>query len=80
MPTEIGKSGVSVDYKDGKAIVSAFDGSVELTVKAAALVNPLLDKVIAKVESGEIDLIKGTDLEKGPVLQVLAALKAEINK
>lgn len=77
---EIGKSGVSVDYKEGKAIVSAFEGAVELTVKAALIVNPALDGFAAKVESGEVDLIKGTDLDKTALLQAIAFIKSEVNK
>lgn len=77
---EVGKSGVSVDYKEGKAIVSAFEGAVELTVKAALIINPALDNLSAKIESGEIDLIKGTDLDKTALLQAIAYVKSEVNK
>lgn len=60
-----------VDYKEGKLIVA---------VKVAAAAVPFLDDCIAKVESGEIDPIKGTDLDKAAMLQVLNALKAEALK
>lgn len=63
--------GVELEYKEGKLVLSA---------EVAAVLNPVLDGYIAKVESGEIDLIKGTDMDKYAALQVLQALKAEVNK
>jgi hypothetical protein len=63
--------GVELEYKEGKLVLSA---------GIAALLNPVLEDYKAKIESGEIDLIKGTDLDKMVVLQVIAALQAEVNK
>lgn len=63
--------GGSLDYKDGALL---------LQIKVAGFILPKLDEIQKKVESGEIDLIKGTDLDKMAVLQVLAAIKAELSK
>lgn len=63
--------GVNLDYKDGKIV---------LTAEVAAMANPVLNALQAKVESGEIDPIKNTDLDKSVILQVLGFLKSEINK
>lgn len=67
---EIAK-GIDADYKDGKIIVE---------VKVAEQVVPVLDGVIGKIESGEIDLVKGTDIDKTVALQVLGLLKDYIVK
>jgi len=80
MSQELGKSNIFVDFKDGKASISALEGGIELVVKVSALVNPALDAFSAKVESGEIDLIKNTDLDKTVLLQAVAFIKAELNK
>jgi len=80
--------GVELSYVEGKAVLKgefkdkegAVIGTLSAEVRAAYFANPKLDEVIAKVASGEIDLIPGTDLEKPVVLQVLQALKAEINR
>lgn len=77
---EIGQSGVFVEYKEGKAVVSAYEGAIVLEIKAALVINPALDKLSAKVESGEIDLIKGTDLDKAALLKAIELVKTEINK
>lgn len=61
--------GVTVEYKDGKIV-----GSVEVL----KLVNPVLDLAAAKVESGEIDPIKGTDLDKEALLKAIAFLKVAL--
>lgn len=37
-----------------------------------------LDDLIAKVESGEVDLIKGTDLDKSVALSLLKSIKGLI--
>lgn len=63
--------GLTLDYKGGKAV---------LEVDVAGQVNSKLDELIAKVESGEIDLVKGTDFEKGPVMIALQFIKSELNK
>lgn len=80
MSTEIGKSGIMVDYKDGKATLSGMDGGIELTVKTAVLLNPVLDDLSAKVQAGKIDLIKGTQLDNEILLKVIAKIKEEVNK
>lgn len=72
--------GISVDYKDGSLILAGLEGAVSFQVKAGLLLVPAIDGIIAKVESGEIDLVKGTDIEKGPVLEVLKGLKAALVK
>jgi hypothetical protein len=74
--------GVNVDYSEGQLVVKADfpQGSIEAKLKVAPILNPELDKLAAKVESGEIDLVPGTDLDKVAVLQVIAAIKNEINK
>ena len=64
-------NGIEADYKEGKLVVS---------VAVASVVVPKLDEIRAKVESGEIDLIKGTDIEKGPLLLAIDFLKAELLK
>lgn len=61
--------GVKVSYKDGKVVA-------EIEVKA--VLAPELEKMIAKVESGEIDIVKGTDLDKTAALIVLNNLKAHL--
>lgn len=77
---EIGKSGINVEYKEGALFLSALEGNVELKVKAAAVLNPVLDKIAAQVKSGEIDLIKGTTLDNDGLLKVIELLKEEVNK
>lgn len=77
---EIGKSGVTVDYKEGALVITALEGNAELKIKAAAALNPVLDKFAAQVESGEIDPIKGTDLDKAALLKAIELIKAEVNK
>jgi hypothetical protein len=67
---EISK-GVTLDYKDGKVVVEA---------QVAQFANPVLDDLKAKVESGEIDPIKGTDLDKSVILGAIEFLKSAVNK
>lgn len=62
------------------AEVDYAEGCVVVKVKVAAAAVPFLDGMIAKVESGDIDPIKGTDLDKAAMLQLLNALKAEALK
>jgi len=84
---ELGK-GVDVSYANGEVILKGVVkddkgveiGSAEVKAKLGYVVNPKLDDVMAKVQSGEIDLIPGTDLEKPVVMQVLQGLKNELNK
>lgn len=70
MSLEVSK-GVTVDYKDGKVVVEA---------QVAQFANPVLDDLKAKVESGEIDPIKGTDLDKSVILGAIEFLKSAVNK
>lgn len=68
MKTEITK-GVEIGIKEGKAYLEA-----DLKLLA---VKPI-EEVEAKVESGEIDIIKGTDIDKVVFLKVSALIKAQI--
>lgn len=63
--------GVTLDYAAGALVLKA---------EIAAVAIPVLDDVKAKVESGEIDPVKGTDLDKMLVLQVIELLKSALNK
>ena len=80
--------GVELSYEGGQGVLKAevkdgldaVIGSLEVKVKAAYFLNPKLDELMAKVQSGEVDLIPGTDLEKGVVLAILGNIKNEINK
>jgi hypothetical protein len=65
------REGVNADYKEGKIIIE---------VEVAKQLNPLLDKIKADVESGEIDPIKGTDLDKMGLLAAIETVKAYVNK
>lgn len=60
--------------------VDLVGGDVILKYKLAELVIPALDSVAAKFQSGAIDLIKGTDIDKEAALKLIAAIKAEISK
>lgn len=57
--------GVELKYEGGKAI---------LTADVASLAIPMLEDIKKKVESGEIDPVKGTDLDKLAIEQVIALL------
>lgn len=61
--------GIVLDYVDGKVMLSA---------EVRALVAPALDSIKAKVESGEIDPIKGTDLDKQALLKAIEYIKSVI--
>lgn len=58
--------GVQVDYVEGKIVA---------TVEVKEVVMTEIEKIEAKLESGEIDLIKGTDFDKTLALQGLALVK-----
>lgn len=62
---------IDVDYVGGEVVLKA---------RVAALLLPKLESLKAKFESGEIDLIKGTDLDKRAALLVLDALIKEVTK
>ena len=61
--------GVTVDYVEGEVVLKA---------KVKQLVVAELEKVKAKFESGEIDLVKGTDLDKAAALAIISALEAAL--
>lgn len=63
--------GLDLEFKDGKIVLS-YD------LKQVAV--PVLDGLAAKVQSGEIDPVKGTDLDKDAMLKAIAFLKSEISK
>lgn len=65
---EISK-GVTVEYVEGAVVLKA---------QIKALVLEELAKVKAKFESGEIDLIKGTDMDKQAALMVIGAIEAAL--
>jgi hypothetical protein len=64
-------NGVELDYKEGKVVVS---------VAVAAMVIPAVDALKAKIEAGDVDLIKGTDLDKEILLKAIDYIKAELVK
>ena len=80
--------GLDVDYANGEVILKGtlkdaqgiVIGSAEIKAKVGYVLNPRIDEIMAKVASGEIDLIPGTDIEKHLVLQVLQGIKAELSK
>lgn len=61
--------GVVVDYVEGEIVA-------KVKVKEVALAK--IAELKAKFESGEIDLIKGTDLDKKAALAVFAAIEAAL--
>ena len=78
---ELGR-GISVDYQEGELLIKAQGNGFEIVAKGqvAGLALPVLDQLRAQVESGAIDPIKGTDLDKGMILQVIDGLKAALVK
>lgn len=58
--------GLSLDYAGGEVVAK---------LKVAVPVLAWLDEQKAKIESGEIDPIKGTDLDKAALLQAIELLK-----
>lgn len=58
--------GVTLEYTQGEVVLKA---------KVKELVIGELAKVKAKFESGEIDLVKGTDLDKAAALGVISAIE-----
>ena len=61
---EIFKGG-ELDYKEGKVV---------LAVEIAALVVPSIESIKAQIESGAIDPVKGTDIDKTVMLQSIDLL------
>lgn len=64
-------TGLDLNYVDGK---------VQLELALKDLIKPKLDDLRAKIASGELDVVKGTDLEKGPILMAIDFLEAELAK
>lgn len=58
--------GVTLDYKQGEVV---------LTAKVAELIAPVIEEFKAKVESGQVDPIKGTDLDKTAILGAVELLQ-----
>lgn len=56
-----------VSYDHGKIIIDL-----------AAVIKPAIEAYKAKVESGEVDLVKGTDLDKDVLVKALNALLAQV--
>jgi len=71
---------VQFSFENGVASVSAVEGAIKLEVKPLLLVGPALDAFAAKVEAGEVDLVKGTDLDKQALLKAIEFIKAELAK
>lgn len=78
---ELGQYG-KIDYKDGELALEAKVGEVSVKVAAPVgkIVVPVLKEKRAKFESGEIDLIKGTDLDKQAALMIIDAMIKELDK
>lgn len=62
-------NGVELAVQDGKAILS---------VEFGAIVNPALDAVKADIESGKIDLVKGTDMDKEFLMKAIDFIKMQL--
>lgn len=62
---------VEANLKDGKIVVE---------INVGAMLIPAIEGVKAKIEAGEIDLIKGTDIDKEVMLKAIDFLKAELAK
>lgn len=63
--------GVYLDYVAGQVVLKA---------DVAPVMNPILDKFKEDVESGKIDPVSGTDLDKVALLQAVEIIKKEINR
>lgn len=67
---------------DGKKFLEILDKNVNQEQLAkdvlAEYVAPKFAEIEAKVQSGEIDLIPGTDLDKVAILAVIAGLKGAL--
>ena len=60
--------------------LSIGDGKIKLEADYAAVVIPALENLKAKVVSGEIDLVKGTDIDKMIALKVLELVIEQAKK
>lgn len=56
-----------VSYEHGKIVIDL-----------AAVVKPAIEAYKAKIENGEVDLVKGTDLDKEVLVKALNALLAQV--
>lgn len=54
---------------------ASFDKQKALDAAKVEILKPLLSDIMLKVQSGEIDLVKGTDMDKAAVLAVLVGLQ-----
>lgn len=61
--------GVTLDYKEGSVVLSAH---------VSQFVGPVLEDLKSKVESGAIDPVKGTDMDKELLLKALAFLQTQV--
>ena len=61
--------GITIEYVDGAVVVKA---------EVKSLLLEELAKIKAKVESGEIDPIKGTDVDKSAILAALNLIEGAI--
>ena len=57
----------SVEFKDGKIMIDV-----------GSMVKPAIMAFKAKVESGDIDPVKGTDLDKEVMIKAIDAILAQI--
>jgi len=79
MVLEIAK-GIDLDIDKGIVSLEALEGKLKVQLALGALVAPVLDKVKADVESGKIDLIKGTSMDQLALVQALEFLKKELGQ
>lgn len=69
---------VTIDLKSGVVEISAYEGKLKVTAAVGMFAAPVLASLEADVNSGKIDPIKGTDLDKTALLQVIAFLKKQV--
>lgn len=70
--------GVSLDYVEKNVLVEVELGSdqkAKLFLPVGPLLIPVIEKFKAQIEAGQIDPIKGTDLDKQVMLTAVNALK-----
>lgn len=63
--------GVVGEFKEGKIVIS---------VEVASMVAPILADLKAKIESGAIDPVKGTDMDKEALLKAIDFLSVQVSK
>ncbi|MFM6929052.1 MAG: hypothetical protein ACKOX6_11350 [Bdellovibrio sp.] len=61
-------------------VVGYANGELYVKAKVAGVVGPFLEDTKSKIMSGEIDLIKGTDIDKEIMLKAIDALSALLSK